>query len=295
MPHPFRFSVVIADAPSRTAFVTLARRAEELGYATLLMPDRTITGLAVLPALAVAAEVTTLLRVGSYVFCNDFRHPALLAREAATLDFLSDGRFELGLGAGVGPFDYRQLGLRFEDAGTRVGRLEEALSIIKRFFTGESVSFTGRHYTITEMRGSPGPVQKPHPPIVIGGAGKRMLSLAARETDSISLMYRLPAQGIDAPNEALEQQLMWVREAAGERFESLELSQMAYVLAINDSRIEREVEGDAPPMPRIGMSAGQAVEHLLEQRERYGFSYIPVYGGAQMENFAPVVARLAGT
>jgi hypothetical protein len=121
-----------------------------------------------------------------------------------------------------------------------------------------------------------------------------MLSLAAREADSISVMYRLPAQGIDAPNEALEQQLMWVREAAGERFESLELSQMAYVLAINDSRIDRDVEGDGPPIPRIVMSKGQAVEHLLEQRERYGFSSIPVYGGAQMENFAPVVARLAG-
>ncbi len=294
MSQPFRFSVVIAAAPSRTAFVTLARRAEELGYATLLMPDRTITGLAVLPALAVAAAVTTSLRVGSYVFCNDFRHPALLAKEAATLDFLSNGRFELGLGAGVGPFDYQQLGLRFEDAGTRVGRLEEALSIIKRFFTEERVNFTGRHYTITEMRGSPSAVQKPHPPVLIGGAGKRMLSLAALEADSISVMYRLPAQGIDAPNEALEQQLMWVREAAGERFESLELSQLAYVLAINDSRIDRDVEGDGPPLPRVVMSAGQAVEHLLEQRERYGFSYIPVYGGAQMENFAPVVARLAG-
>ena len=294
MPQPFRFSVVIAAAPSRTAFVTLARRAEELGYATLLMPDRTITGLAVLPALAVAAEVTTLLRVGSYVFCNDFRHPALLAKEVATLDFLSNGRFELGLGAGIGPFDYQQLGLRFEDAGTRVGRLEEALSIIKRFFTEERVNFTGRHYTITEMRGSPSSVQKPHPPIVMGGAGKRMLSLAAREADSISVMYRLPAHGIDAPNEALEQQLMWVREAAGERFESLELSQLAYVLAINDSRIDRDVEGDGPPIPRIVMSTGQVVEHLLEQRERYGFSYISVYGGAQMENFAPVVAQLAG-
>jgi probable F420-dependent oxidoreductase len=294
MPQPFRFSVVIAAAPSRTTFVTLARRAEELGYATLLMPDRTITGLAVLPALTVAAEVTTSLLVGSYVFCNDFRHPALLAKEAATLDFLSGGRFELGLGAGVGPFDYQQLGLRFEDAGTRVGRLEEALSIIKRFFTEERVNFTGRHYTITEMKGAPGFIQKPHPPIIIGGAGKRMLSLAAREADTISVMYRLPAQSINAPNEALEQQLVWVRKAAGERFESLELSQMAYVLAINESRIDRDVEGDGPPLPRIVMSAGQAVEHLLEQRERYGFSYIPVYGSVQMEKFAPVVAQLAG-
>ncbi len=287
--------MVIAAAPSRTAFVTLARRAEELGYATLLMPDRTIAGLAVLPALAVAAEVTTSLRVGSSVCCNDFRHPALLAKEVATLDFLSDGRFELGLGAGVGPFDYQQLGLRFEDAGTRVGRLEEALAVIKRLFTEERVNFTGRYYTITEMSGSPRPIQKPHPPILIGGAGKRMLSLAAREADSISIIYRLPAQGIDAPNEALEQQLMWVREAAAERFASLELSQMAYVLTINDSRSDRDFEGEGPPLPRIMMSTGQAVEHLLEQRERYGFSYIPVYGGVQMENFASVVAQLAGT
>ena len=133
------FGVVIAAAPSRIAFVTLARRAEELGYATLLMPDRTITGLAILPALAAAAEATTPLRIGSYVFCNDLRHPALLAKEVATLDFLSNGRFELGLGAGIGPFDYRQLGLRFEDAGKRVDRLEEALTIIKNAFLTRSV------------------------------------------------------------------------------------------------------------------------------------------------------------
>ena len=294
MPQPFRFGLVISAAPSRAAFVTLARAAEELGYSTLLMPDRTTTGLAVLPALTIAAQATTSLRVGSYMFCNDFRHPVLLARDIATLDFLSDGRFELGLGAGVGPFDYQQLGLRFEDAGTRVSRLEESLSIVKRFFAGERVDFSGKHYTITGMRGASGCLQKPHPPILIGAAGKRMLSLAAREADSISIMYRLPARGMDVPNEALEQRLAGVREAAGERFESLELSQLAYVLAINDGRVDRDFEGDGPPMPRIVMSAGQAVEHLLEQREHYRFSYIPVYGSVQMENFAPVVAQLAG-
>ena len=122
MYRPFRFGVVIANALSRTAFVTLARRAEELGYATLLMPDRTITGLAPLTALAVAAEATTSLHVGSYVFCNDYRHPALLAKEVTTLDFLSDGRFELGLGAGVGPFDYQQLGLPFDTGDERVAQ-----------------------------------------------------------------------------------------------------------------------------------------------------------------------------
>jgi hypothetical protein len=121
-----------------------------------------------------------------------------------------------------------------------------------------------------------------------------MLSLAAREADNISIIFKLPQQGINAPNETLEQKLAWVREAAGDRFARLELSQLSYVLAINDSQIDRDVEGDGPPIPRIVMSTGQAVEHLLEQRERYGFSYIPVYGGVQMENFAPVVARLAG-
>lgn len=294
MYRPFRFSVVIANAPSRTAFVTLARLAEELGYATLLMPDRTITGLAPLTALAIAAEATTSLRVGSYMFCNDYRHPALLAKEVATLDFLSDGRFELGLGAGVGPFDYQQLGLPFDTGAERVDRFEEALCVIKKFFTEESVNFSGKHYTITGMKGLPRPVQKRRPPIAIGGAGKRMLSLAAREADSVSIIFSLPAQGIDAKNESLEQKLAWMREAAGERFTHLELSQLAYVLAIKDSHTAREFEEDGPPIPRIVMSAGQAVEHLLEQRERYGFSYIPVYGGTQMENFAPIVARLAG-
>ena len=144
MYRPFRFGVVVANAPSGTAFVALARRAEELGYTTLLMPDRVITGLAPLTALAVAAEATTSLRVGSYVFCNDYRHPALLAKEVATLDFLSDGRFELGLGAGVGPFDYQQLGLPFDEGNERVDRFEEALSVIKKLFTGESVNFSGK-------------------------------------------------------------------------------------------------------------------------------------------------------
>jgi probable F420-dependent oxidoreductase len=294
MNRPFRFSVVIANAPSGTAFVTLARRAEELGYATLLMPDRTITGLAPLTALAIAAEATTSLRVGSYMFCNDYRHPALLAKDAATLDFLSGGRFELGLGAGVGPFDYGQLGLPFDKGEIRVDRFEEALCVIKKFFTEESVNFSGNHYTITELKGLPKPVQEPRPPIAIGAAGKRMLSLAAREADSISIIFDLPAQGIGAKNESLEEKLTWIRQAAGERFTHLELSQLAYVLAIKDSHTAREIEGDGPPIPRIVMSAGQAVEHLLEQRERYGFSYIPVYGGAQMENFAPIVDRLAG-
>jgi probable F420-dependent oxidoreductase len=294
MTQPFRFTVVTAGAPSHTAWVALARAAEELGYATLVVPDRTIIGFAPLTALAVAAEATTSLRIGCRVFCNDYRHPALLAKEVATLDVLSDGRFELGLGAGIGPWDYQQLGMPFEDAGTRVSRLQESLAILKGLFTQESVTFSGKSYTISGMKGLPRPIQKPHPPIVMGCAGKRMLSLAAREANGISLMFRISPQDRDGPNALLEEQLAWLREAAGSRFAHLELTQLAYNITITGQRTDSRPEEEGPPLPRIPMSIEQAVEHLLEQRERYGFSSIPVYGGAQMEKFAPVVARLAG-
>ena len=296
MHRPFRFGVVTASAQSHAAWVSLARRAEELGYATLLMPDRpSLGGLAPFTALAVAAESTTSLRVGSYVFCNDYRHPALLAREVATLDLLSDGRFELGLGAGVGPSDYGQLGISFESAGIRVSRLEEALHIIKQLFTEEIVNFSGKYYTITEMKGLPRPVQKPHPPIFIGSTGKRMLSIAAREADIIAITSRMTAQGTDPTDANPEQKVAWVREAAGERFAHLELAQTAYSIMITDSRADVASQARELPsfIPRIPMSVEQAVAHLLEQRERYGYSYIQV-NDAQIESFAPVVARLTG-
>ena len=151
MNRPFRFGVVASHAPSHTAWISTARRVEELGYATLLVVDRMGAGLAPFTALAVAAEATTSLRVGTFVFCNDFRHPAVLAKEAATLDLLSEGRFELGLGAGVGPSDYNQMGIPFESAGTRVSRLEESLQIIKQLFTEEIVNFSGKYYTINRV------------------------------------------------------------------------------------------------------------------------------------------------
>src|SRR5205807_6775288 len=158
MLRPFRFGVTEAHAPSRTAWVAIARRVEELGYATLLILDRMNVGsLAATPALAVAAAATTSLHVGSYVFCNGYRHPVLLAREAATLDLLSDGRFEPGLGTGVSSSEFQQMGIPFGSAGARVDHLAETLQIMKRLFTEETVSFTGKYYTITEMKGYPKP------------------------------------------------------------------------------------------------------------------------------------------
>ncbi len=295
MHRPFRFGVTAAYAPSRTAWITTARRAEELGYATLLLPDRTSIGsLAPIPALAVAAAVTTSLRVGSYVFCNEYRHPVLLAREAATLDLLSEGRFELGLGAGVSPVEFQQMGIPFASAGTRVGHLEETLQLMKLLFTEETVNFSGKYYTISGLKGNIRPVQQPHLPLLVAGSGERMLKLAAREANIIAIGSKISAQGRDPSDATLEQKIAWIKEAAGERFADLELSQTIYDLVITDSGTALASQAGGPPIPKRPLSTEQAVAHLLELRERYGFSYLQVYAG-QMENFAPVVARLAGT
>jgi probable F420-dependent oxidoreductase len=294
MPRSFRFGVVAASAPSQTAWIRTARRAEELGYATLLLPDRMMGAVpALFPALAVAASVTTTLRVGSYVCSNEYRHPVLLAREAATLDLLSGGRFELGLGAGVGPADFQQMGLPFPNASTRVGRLEEALQILKQIFTQETLNFSGQHYTITGMKGDLKPVQQPHPPLLVAGAGERMLKLAAREADSIAIGLKISGQGADPTDAPLEQKIAWIKEAAGQRFANLELCQTIYGFQITDSRAELPAQTGGWQIPKTPMLTSQAVTRLLEERERYGFSYLQI-AEWQMENFAPVVAQLAG-
>ena len=269
-----------------------ARRAEELGYASLLIPDRTSVGiLAPMPALAVAASVTTTLRVGSYVFCNGYRHPVLLAREAATLDLLSDGRFELGLGAGVSSSEFEQMGIPFASAGARIRHLEETIRVMKRLFSEETVNFSGKYYTITELKGNIRSAQKPHMPILVAGAGERMLKLAAREADIIAVGSRIAAHGVDPMDATLEQKVAWIKEAADQRFPDLELSQTIFDLEITDSEAPVVQMGGWPTQKRL-LSTEQAVAHLLEQRERYGFSYLQVSAG-QIENFAPVLAQLA--
>jgi probable F420-dependent oxidoreductase len=277
----FRFGVVTGGHASRSAWITLAQRVEELGYASLLVPDVLGTPLATMTALAVAATATTALRVGSYVFVNDYRHPALLAREIATLDQLSDGRVELGLGAGNWPLDFQQLGIPFDKAGVRVSRFAEGLSLIKQFFTSDTVTFSGTYYTTTALRLVPRPVQQPHPPILIGGAGRRMLTLAAREADIILLVP------------PVEEKIGRIREAAGERFEHLEFGQAAFGIEVTDSPIAAAPPFQGMPVESRPMTTEQVVEHLLEQREHLGISYIQVQE-RQLENFTPVLARLNG-
>lgn len=292
MAHTFRFGVVSSSAQSGAEWIARARRAEELGYSTLLVVDRLPVPLAPLTALALAAGATSTLRFGSHVFCNDYRHPVMLAKEAATLDLLSGGRFELGLGTGIGASDFQQLGLTFDSPGTRVSRLEEALQIIKPLLSGETVNFTGKYYTVTNLKGSPRPAQQPHPPLYIASGGKRMLTIAAREADIIAVTAAMKAGGAGPDDAPLEQKMDWVREAAGERFAQIEFAQTAYYLSLTDSQVPA-TPLPGWPIPLTPMSSEQAIEHLLERRERYGVTYIQITDG-QMENFAPIVARLAG-
>lgn len=278
----FRFGVVSGGRPSRSAWIALAQRVEELGYSTLFIPDVLGTPLAAMTALAVAATATTKLRVGSFVFVNDYRHPALLAREIATLDLLSDGRVELGLGAGNWPRDFEQLGIPFDKAGVRVSRFTEGLSIIKQYFAGETIHFSGEYYKATDLRPTTRPAQQPHPPILFGSSGRRMVTLAAREADIILLMP------------PVEEKLAWIREAAGERFEQLEFGQPAFGIELTDGpvAINSSIPAGIPVEPRP-MTTEQAVEYLLEQRERLGISYIQIQE-RQFENFVPVLHRLNG-
>jgi probable F420-dependent oxidoreductase len=260
-----------------------------------------------MPALVSAAEAAPLLRVGTFVLDNDFRHPAAAAKEAATIDLLTDGRLEFGIGAGWNPADYRMSGIPFEQAGTRVSRLEEALKVVNAFFAGGSVSFRGRHYQVEDLVALPEPVQRPRPPIMLGAAGRRMLGLAAREADIINFPDR-PSVGVStAGNPALgitfEEQMAVVREAAGERYAEIELSCLC-IARVTD-RVDEVIQKLATQMQTTadivtampGALVGSCeaiVDKLQANRDRFDLSYA-VIPGAAVNDMAPVVARLAGT
>jgi probable F420-dependent oxidoreductase len=309
-PHrPFRFGVQIAQAASHVEWQAKAQRAEALGYDILLMPDHLTGQLAIGPALAMVGEATTTLRIGTFVLQNDLRHPALVAMEAATLDVLSDGRLELGLGAGGSLLaDYEQTGISFDPPGTRVGRLEESLSIIKGLWAEEPLTYAGRYYTITEFDGRPKPIQRPHPPILVAGGGPRVLSLAARESDIVSILPpMLPAGGqfqMEASTAAgVTEQIALIRQVAGTRLSALELNVLIQRVVVTSN--VRQASEDlsrqwAPLSPEevcetpyllIG-TVDEIVATLQSRRDRWGISYVVVFEW-DMEAFSPVVARLS--
>jgi probable F420-dependent oxidoreductase len=314
---PFRFSIQAREPPGGFTgsaddgdrWRALARQVESLGYDSLTIADHLDSQLAITPALVSAAEATTTLKIGTLVWCNDYRHPVILAKEAATIDLLSGGRLEFGIGAGWMTTDYEQAGIPLDRPGIRIDRMAEAITIIKGLFGAGPVDFKGEHYNITGHEGTPKPLQS-SVPFLIGGGGKKVLGIAAREADIIGINVALTAGVIDAsagPNataEATEEKLQWIADAAGDRYDDLELQTRVHLAVVTDDR-----EGFAEMVaPALGLTGAQALESphalagtvdqlcetIIERRERFGLSYVTV-GADAVESFAPVVAKLAGT
>jgi probable F420-dependent oxidoreductase len=308
-PHPFRFGVGAGVAPSRRAWRQFARKVEDLGFSTLCVSDHFNDQLAPLPALAAAAEATNTLRVGTLVLCNDYKHPVVHAKELATIDLLSDGRLEWGMGAGWFPPDYETSGIPFDRPGVRVDRLTEAVTIMKGLFGDEKVSVDGAHYRITDLDGTPKPVQRPHPPLLIGASQRRLLSFAAREADIVGIGPSLDGRSLPSrpapmtPAAATDRQLEWIRTAAGDRFDELELQVVAFPFAVGGD-VEQQASGigaslglepaDVLDSPHVVLGSVDAIcDALEERRARWGVSYW-VVPEAALDAAAPVVERLAG-
>jgi probable F420-dependent oxidoreductase len=307
----FRFGVQTSGAGSRREWQEKARKIEALGYSTLYMPDHFIETLhAPMVGIAMAAEATASLRIGTLVLGNDYKHPAVVAKEFASLDVLSDGRVEAGIGAGWMKTDYDALGLPYDSPGMRIERLGEALAILKGAWSDGPFSLDGRHYKLTDYDGLPKPAQKPHPPVLVGGGGPKLLRLAGREADIVGINPNLRAGEIsaDAVQDTIaamtKQKIEWVREGAGDRFDDLELQIRHFMTSITDDR-RALADAIAPGFglePEVALESGVALvgtvdeccDLLAQRREKWGVSYV-VLGDDQYEAFAPVVARLAGT
>ncbi len=309
MSGPFRFGVQVGGSHTPESFAAVAQRAEELGYATMYFPDHFIdTELAPMVAMACAASATSTLRVGALVFDNDYKHPAILAKEAATLDVLSGGRVVLGIGAGWMEVDYTALGIPYDRPGVRIKRLEEALEIVKGCYAPDAFSFSGEHYTVTDYDAIPKPTQAKLP-ILIGGGGPKVLRLAGREADVVGINPNLRAGAVsaEAVTDSLaamtDQKVAWIKEGAGSRFDGLDLQIRYFLASVTDNR-QGLAEAVAPGFgisPEDALEAGIALVgsvheicDLMEQRRDRWSVNEAVIGGDEMEMFAPVVERLAG-
>jgi probable F420-dependent oxidoreductase len=293
----FRFGVVSAQAGSGTEWLDRARRIESLGFATLVIPDTLPYSLAPFPALAAVAAATSALRIGTYVLANDYRHPVLVAKEAATLDFISGGRFELGIGAGrpASAADTAMLGLPFESGSTRVARLAEALAIIKPLLAGQSLDFQGTYYSIGKASIAPAPVQAPLPMLIAAGQ-PRLLKLAAREADIVTLAIQ--PEETDAQ---VAERVDMIRAAAGDRFAQIAIN--INMMAVGGQvpgqiRMSRGAEAaqqlaESDAIPVLKGTTDQMCDRLEWLREKFAISYV-VVGDQLVDALAPVVSRLSG-
>ncbi|MEZ0241496.1 MAG: TIGR03621 family F420-dependent LLM class oxidoreductase [Chloroflexota bacterium] len=313
--RPFSFIADASDIADGRDLAERARRAESMGVTTFAIPDHLVAGLfSPAPYLATVAAATTTLRISAFVLNNDLRHPAILAQDLATLDVLSGGRLDVALGAGWNKPEYDAIGLPFDPVGTRVGRLTEAVTVIKGCFAEGPFSFHGEHYDITDYDAYPKPVQQPRPPFFIGGGGRRTLTLAAREADIVGLAPRILGEQRADPNSitwaATEEKIGWVREAAGARFDDLSFNvypsgwpitvtddlrgEAGKVIDRHKSRTGIELtEQDVIDSPHVFIgSIDRFVEKFAELRERLGIGSFMV---GDLDDLGPVVERLAGT
>jgi probable F420-dependent oxidoreductase len=306
---PFRFGVQLNSLGDARTWTDTARRIESLGYATATMPDHFTEQLAPMPALQAVLDATTTLRAGALVFDNDYKHPAILAKELATMDVLSDGRVEIGLGAGWMMSDYKQIGLPYDRAGVRIDRFLEGLAVLRGAMGPGPFSFSGEHYEITDYDGFPKPVQGRCPPILIGGGGPRVLGIAAREADIVGVNSTLGSGVFGAEAlatmtiEAVAEKVATVVGQAGDRLGHIEMNIRTFFNSVTDNRASkvdsfaRSIGADpamldSSPYALIG-SPTKIVEDLRALRETSGFSYVTV-GVDEIDSFAPVVAELAG-
>ncbi len=322
MAQPFRFGVQAFNSVSGAAWTDTARKVESLGYSTLHLADHLlgpgpalaktnhpVQNLAAVPAMAHAAAVTKTLKIGCRVFCIDYRLPVVLIKEAMTLDLLSDGRLELGLGAGWLEEEYHATGIEFDPPGVRISRLEDVIAGLRAYAADGHANLSNDTIRWRDFEGLPKPVTRPHPPLMIGGGSPRILRIAGREADIVSLNFNNRAgiigpDGVQSSSAAeTAKKIGWVRAGAGARFDSIEIEIGAYFTFVTD---------DAKPMvsmfaKNFGVSEADMlthphalfggvetiVEELQRRREQYGISYVTVSGDA-MDAFAPVVARLNG-
>jgi probable F420-dependent oxidoreductase len=314
MPRPFRFLADARAIGSVRDLTETAKRAESIGIDTLVVPDHLIEQLSPVPAMAVIAAVSDRLRIGGFVLNNDLRHPAVLAQDLASLDVLSDGRLDVAIGAGWNRPEYEAIGIPFDPTPVRQARLAEAIAVLKGCFADGPFSFNGEHYAIADYDAHPKPIQKPHPPLLIGGGGRRTLTLAAREANIVGLAPRILPSGVGDPASvtfaATAEKIEWVREAAGDRFPDLELNVYPSMTAVSvTDHPRREAEELAERLTErsgVAISADEVldaphlfigsvdgfVEKFTRLRDELGISSFMV---GEVDELAPVVERLAGT
>ena len=314
MPRPFHFLADAREIASVAELTETARRAEAIGIGTLVVPDHLIQQLGPVAGMAAIVAVSDRLRVSGFVLNNDLRHPAVLAQDLASIDVLSGGRLDVAIGAGWNRAEYEAIGLPFDPTPVRQARLAEAIAVLKGCFGPGPFSFSGEHYTITDYDAYPKPVQQPHPPILIGGGGRRTLTLAAREANIVGLAPRILPIGAPDPAsisfDGAREKVGWVREAAADRFDDLVLnvypSGVAPAIVEDPLRRATEFAGSLTQRSGVPISAEEVLESphffintvdgLVEKftrlRSELGISSIMVGDLGELD---PVVERLAGT